>query len=206
MVLILDDVFSGLDATSEERIFSRLLGTSGLLRRLGTTVILVTHATHRLSYADHIVALGPQGIIVEQGKLGQLLAIEGYVAGLAARQTVEGEDMPQEDLPHTKQSGNSDTARENAAADLNRPIGNWAIYNYYFTSVGLLNVAVWSFVMICYSLLLSFPSKLIPVTFSGFTKWFKISGSSSGQALLPSMAILSMASTWVCSLQWNSLP
>ncbi|PMD49040.1 ABC transporter-like protein [Hyaloscypha variabilis F] len=158
MVLILDDVFSGLDATSEERIFSRLLGTSGLLRRLGTTVILVTHATHRLSYADHIVALGPQGIIVEQGKLGQLLAIEGYVAGLAARQTVEGEDMPQEDLPHTKQSGNSDTARENAAADLNRPIGNWAIYNYYFTSVGLLNVAVWSFVMICYSLLLSFPN------------------------------------------------
>jgi ABC-type multidrug transport system ATPase subunit len=175
MVLILDDVFSGLDATSEERIFSRLLGTHGLLRRLGTTVILVTHAAHRLSYADHIVALSPQGTILEQGKLGQLLTNEGYVFGLAARHTVECEDTSQEDLPPAKQSGNGDTARENAAADLNRP-GNWAIYHYYFTSVGLLNVAVWSFVMICYSLLLSFPSKLIPVTFPGFTKWVKISG------------------------------
>ena len=43
---MLDDVFSGLDAISEDRIFSRLLGRSGLLRRLGTTVILVTHAAH----------------------------------------------------------------------------------------------------------------------------------------------------------------
>jgi ATP-binding cassette subfamily C (CFTR/MRP) protein 1 len=83
--LILDDVFSGLDATSEDRIFSRLLGKSGLLHRLGTTVILVTHAAHRLSYADHIIALSAHGTILEQGKLVDLLADNGYVAGLAAR-------------------------------------------------------------------------------------------------------------------------
>ena len=81
---MLDDVFSGLDAISEERIFSRLLGRAGLLRRLGTTVILVTHAAHRLSYSDHIIALSVRGTVLEQGKFEQLVVNDGYVAGLAA--------------------------------------------------------------------------------------------------------------------------
>ena len=71
--MILDDVFSGLDAISEDRIFSRLLGKTGLLRRLGTTVTLVTHAAHRLSYADQIIALSVQGTVSEQGTFEQLL-------------------------------------------------------------------------------------------------------------------------------------
>jgi hypothetical protein len=164
-VLILDDVFSGLDATSEERIFSRLLGTNGLLRRLGTTVILVTHAAHRLSYADHIIALSPQGTILEQGKLARLLASSGYVAGLAARDISEAEGGLKEKVPPAKVGGDGDVARQNAAADISRPIGNWSVYGYYFTSAGRRNVAVWAVVMICYSMLLSFPGKIIQITF-----------------------------------------
>ena len=41
---MLDDVFSGLDADTEEHIFNKVFGPEGMLRRLGTTVILVTHA------------------------------------------------------------------------------------------------------------------------------------------------------------------
>lgn len=155
---MLDDVFSGLDATSEERIFSRLLGTNGLLRRQSTTVILVTHAAHRLSYADHIIALGPQGRVVEQGKLSQLLKTDGYVAGLTARHTTEPENESEE-VPAAKATEDRDVARENAAADLSRPVGNWAIYSYYFASAGRRNVVAWSAVMICYSVLLQFPGK-----------------------------------------------
>lgn len=43
-LVMLDDVFSGLDASTEEIIFNRLLGKQGLLRRNHVTVILVTHA------------------------------------------------------------------------------------------------------------------------------------------------------------------
>ncbi|KAF4629494.1 hypothetical protein G7Y89_g8648 [Cudoniella acicularis] len=46
-VLILDDVFSGIDADTEH-IFCRLFSKSGLLRRLDTTAILVTRAVSRL--------------------------------------------------------------------------------------------------------------------------------------------------------------
>ena len=74
---MLDDVFSGLDAISEDRIFSRLLGRSRLLRRLGATIILVTHAAHRLSYADHIISLSAQGSVSEQGKFQHLVVKNG---------------------------------------------------------------------------------------------------------------------------------
>ena len=42
--MLLDDVLSGLDATTEEQVFNRLLGKRGLFARQRTTVILVTHA------------------------------------------------------------------------------------------------------------------------------------------------------------------
>lgn len=40
---IFDDVFSGLDAITEELVFSRVFGKQGLLQQIGTTVILATH-------------------------------------------------------------------------------------------------------------------------------------------------------------------
>lgn len=43
-VVIFDDVFSGLDADTEEKIFDRLFSRGGLFRKTSTTVILVTHA------------------------------------------------------------------------------------------------------------------------------------------------------------------
>lgn len=43
-IVILDDVFSGLDSTTEKHIFTKLLGSDGILRKLEATVILVTHS------------------------------------------------------------------------------------------------------------------------------------------------------------------
>lgn len=161
---MLDDVFSGLDAISEDRIFSQLLGNNGLLRRLRTTAILVTHAAHRLSYADHVIALSPTGTISEQGKFGDLVTSNGYVGRLAARHIIETDAEPK-DGPASPKTMDDNTARINAAADLHRPIGNWAVYNYYFTSVGRRNVVVWMCLMISYSLLLNFPGKVIQSIF-----------------------------------------
>ncbi|KUJ09415.1 ABC transporter-like protein [Mollisia scopiformis] len=155
-VLMLDDVFSGLDAISEDRIFSRLLGKNGLLRQLGTTVILVTHAAHRLSYADHIIALNANGTISEQGKLQELLGKNGYVAGLAARHV--SEDTPNEEPAPAKPAAGDDVARQNAAADIHRGAGNWAVYDYYFRSAGRRNVLIWMVLMIFYSAFALFPN------------------------------------------------
>ena len=42
--MLLDDVLSGLDLETSQAIFSRLLGPTGLLRKLAATVVLATHS------------------------------------------------------------------------------------------------------------------------------------------------------------------
>ena len=43
-IVVLDDVLSALDATTEGLVVDRLLGKTGIFRRLGSTVVLATHA------------------------------------------------------------------------------------------------------------------------------------------------------------------
>jgi ATP-binding cassette subfamily C (CFTR/MRP) protein 1 len=43
-MVLLDDIFSGLDGEIEQTVFGNLFGPSGSLRRLGTTVILVSNS------------------------------------------------------------------------------------------------------------------------------------------------------------------
>ncbi|KAL1962947.1 hypothetical protein VTN77DRAFT_9043 [Rasamsonia byssochlamydoides] len=84
-VVILDDILAGLDANTEETVFDELLGPQGLLRRPDMTVIMVTNAVHRLSAADHIIALGKDGRLVEQGSFNQLYMSSGYIGSLNLR-------------------------------------------------------------------------------------------------------------------------
>ncbi|KAF7907138.1 uncharacterized protein EAF01_004725 [Botrytis porri] len=102
-ILMLDHVFSGLDIVGEEQIFTRLIGRHGLLRQLGITTILLTHAAHPLSYADHIIALN----VHDTSKESKSVDVKN----------------------------NNDTARQIASVDLERPIGNWATYQYNFESL-----------------------------------------------------------------------
>ena len=44
-VIILDDILSALDVTTERVIVDNLIGPNGLFRELGTTVLLITHAS-----------------------------------------------------------------------------------------------------------------------------------------------------------------
>jgi ATP-binding cassette subfamily C (CFTR/MRP) protein 1 len=44
-IVLLDDVLSALDSNTERQIVERLLGANGMFRKLGTTVVLVTHSS-----------------------------------------------------------------------------------------------------------------------------------------------------------------
>jgi ATP-binding cassette subfamily C (CFTR/MRP) protein 1 len=161
-ILILDDVFSGLDAGSEERIFSRLLGRRGLLRDFGTTVLLATHAAHRLSYADKIIVLDAKGSVCEQGSFSKLMKAGGYVSSLAARHTIEADVKQKEMVTLTKNAESSDPAQANAADDLNRPVGDWSIYKYYFAAAGYSNTALLLGLLASFAFFLQFPGIVDP--------------------------------------------
>jgi ABC-type multidrug transport system fused ATPase/permease subunit len=164
-VILLDDIFSGLDADTEERIFNRLFSQQGLFRKLGTTVLLVTHAVHRLSYADHIIAMTADGAIAEQGTFEQLKSSKGYVAMLEAEYKADkeeekdtGQDKPAnavhaaliEEEKEEEMIQEENTELHIAQEDLGRQSGDLSLYGYYLGSVHWASSALWAACYILY--------------------------------------------------------
>ena len=141
-LVILDDVFSGLDAETEEQIFYRLLGKQGLFQQMGITVLLVTHAVHRLPYSNHVIAFDAMGRIAEQGSFDILKNSGGYVQGLTAKLKGEDDSSSEQDeteaLPPIKLVPTFPADQEELNAqteELNRQTGDFQVYKYYFASI-----------------------------------------------------------------------
>lgn len=81
-VYIFDDILSGLDTDTEQAVFDRVFGQSGLLKQQNAIVVLCTHSIRHLPSADHIIALGSGGDIVEQGKFSELSKNGLYIQSL----------------------------------------------------------------------------------------------------------------------------
>ncbi|KAI0127028.1 ABC transporter [Xylariales sp. AK1849] len=75
-ILVLDDVFSGLDDSTKDQVCQSVFGRDGILRKRGTTTIICTHSTHLLSVADYIIALSSEGTIAEQGSFAEIVQDE----------------------------------------------------------------------------------------------------------------------------------
>lgn len=66
-LLLLDDVLGGLDPTTEQAIVDRVMGSSGLCRQHGMTMILATHSVRHARAADQVIELAHGGSIEKQG-------------------------------------------------------------------------------------------------------------------------------------------
>lgn len=82
-ILLLDDIFSNVDANTEKKILQ------GLLKNFkGKTVILVSHRTSVLEKMDRILYM-KEGEIVEDGSPEELLRKESYFGALAQLQKMQ---------------------------------------------------------------------------------------------------------------------
>ncbi|KAJ5885363.1 hypothetical protein N7495_009873 [Penicillium taxi] len=82
--LVLDDIFSGLDADTEEQVFRKVFGPEGLLRSRQTTVLLCTHSVRHLQAADYVIAL-EDGRVSEQGTFDTLMSGDSYIRRLKVK-------------------------------------------------------------------------------------------------------------------------
>lgn len=148
-LLILDDVFSGLDADTEEKVFRGVFGPDGLLRKRGSTAVLCTHSVRHLPASDHIIALG-NGTLIEQGSFEELMSSKGYVQCLGLKSSSDSDVSSQEPGPKGSPSEpkppflhTTVTQTSTRAPDLDeaRKAGDKTVYRHYFKSMGLLLAA-----------------------------------------------------------------
>lgn len=136
--LVADDALSGLDANTSRHVFTEVFGPSGLCKKHGITAILVTNDTKHVIQADHVMVLGTDGRVVEQGnpdKLKHIKGIEQATAPSSAQLPAEhpGREIGLGFRPATAPSGTSDSQH-----DLARRTGDIAVYWYYMRSIGWL--------------------------------------------------------------------
>ncbi|KAI0814233.1 putative ABC transporter [Xylaria sp. FL0064] len=137
-ILLLDDTFSGLDGETEQSIFENLFGATGLIRRLKTTVVLISNSSQYFQLADHIVVLGERGVI-EQGSWKEIKAKASSVAKFSSSN--HGKDNTVLSASFDKLSAQV-RAKDEIKLDLERHTGDPSLYGYYFSFIGLTNLAI----------------------------------------------------------------
>jgi len=144
-IVILDDVFSGLDPVTEDIIFRSLFGSDGLLRRQFQTVILATHAVHLLSKADMVILLGNNGDISYQGNYSsfptELISMNDFSNSINSAHLDKGVMIERVDPVDSEEFvprfHSLVTEIDDAVAlDIARQTGDSTVYKYYFKTMG----------------------------------------------------------------------
>ncbi|KAI0843264.1 P-loop containing nucleoside triphosphate hydrolase protein [Hypoxylon sp. FL0890] len=143
--LVFDDVLSDLDANTEEQVYHKVFSRDGLLRRRNSTVVLCTHSIKHLPSADHIIALGSDGSLVEQGSFPDLITNKGYIQSLGVREVELGtylvddiQSIDAEKSSARRETPPSPIIKSKALSfveDQGRMIGDTAIYRHYFSRI-----------------------------------------------------------------------
>ncbi|CAI6082463.1 unnamed protein product, partial [Clonostachys chloroleuca] len=133
-LMILDDVLTGLDRSTEASILNAAFGKDGLVKQLGSTVVLATNSVAHLNFADHIIVLNEDGTIAEQGTLEEVSAAGGYasrLANLPAPSTARPElELSKETLEELELPGDDEEF------DMSRSAGDFQVYKYYVQLAG----------------------------------------------------------------------
>lgn len=143
-LLVFDDVFSGLDADTEEQVFRQVFGPDGLLRRRRCTVVLCTHSVKYIPAADYIIVL-EDGTIVEQGSYAQLNTRQGYVQRLGLSGSLNSSTSSEDSIsekgvreadPQLLHQTTTNTSALEPETDVLRQVGDKSVYKHYFKSMG----------------------------------------------------------------------
>lgn len=153
-VIIMDDVFNGMDNITRNRIYTRLLGSRGILRTRKTTVVLVCHDQQPMLAADHIITLRPSHPPAE--KTPKPLSRENSLDDLVQRSSTSQTNSDGGGL----QTGEKQKYQKPKAANKGmRPqASDWGTYKYFSSAVGLPNAFFLVLLGAAFGILYTFPT------------------------------------------------
>ena len=176
-IVFFDDIMSGLDTTTEQLIFDKLLSPKGLLQKQGRTIVLFTHATKFLPTADHIIVLEKMDE-VKQGTFQSLLKTSTYL-----QKAISVLSSPRASVPNTTNSvihsAPTPTAPSHATEKFlgpSRQKGDRKIYKYYFKAVGARHSMILFVFGICLGFSSAFPTVWLSFWSDADTQAFDING------------------------------
>ncbi|KAK4185165.1 canalicular multispecific organic anion transporter 1 [Podospora australis] len=145
-LFVFDDILSGLDADTEEQVFRRVFSSNGLIRRRNATAVLCTHSVRHLPAADHIIALGTDGSIVEQGSFQELMTNDKYVStlGVVLLSGDSSSDTPSSSGTDRPKPAPPKPPVVSETTDSGRITGDFAVYRHYFARLNLISIVAFA--------------------------------------------------------------
>jgi ATP-binding cassette subfamily C (CFTR/MRP) protein 1 len=140
--LILDDILSGLDKTTEMLVFKRVFSRNGLLRKSRSTVVLATHSSHWASEADEVITMST-GTILEQAPCSKL--VHARELGLLSTDDQDSHIIPETDALQREaartvapiKTPNVDVPGNSTLTEEERRSGDKHSFMFYLSSVGV---------------------------------------------------------------------
>ncbi|CAG8022334.1 unnamed protein product [Penicillium salamii] len=136
-----DDVFSGLDNATARHVFNNVFGQTGLLRRVGCTVFLVSHTIHHLSQADLVMILGENGQVFKQGSYAEIRDSTESLAQIHCVQPLKPDHDEMEKIDELATPDDLVDPTSPLVTDGKRQTTDLSFYNYYFSALGWARIA-----------------------------------------------------------------
>ncbi|UPK94751.1 hypothetical protein LCI18_005686 [Fusarium solani-melongenae] len=155
-VAMFDDIFSGLDKVTEQAVFSRVFGRDGLLRKNGTTIILATHAVHRLPESNFVIALDKGGRLIEQGTFSGLRSGGGYVESLDISSHFDESDSDPSSSSDSPSEPKRPESQPQQQKDEAEPPSDRSVFMYYFKAIRGHNNTMQVFLIVTQGVIASF--------------------------------------------------
>ncbi|KAK3690284.1 ABC transporter [Podospora appendiculata] len=169
-IVLLDDVFSGMDGHTAEAVSGRLLGRErSLLRNRNTTVILTTHSHKTMTLADQIVVLdkgrvatvgSPTAVLQDNSGDIRKLALsisdsgsskEGDIVDeitAAAGEGLRAGPLPVGESLDVDGASAPQVPEDNSLTDTRRKNGELSVYKYYLASSGYVPVGLYALAIV----------------------------------------------------------
>ncbi|KAK2008949.1 ABC transporter [Colletotrichum eremochloae] len=163
-ILVFDDILSGLDNDTAAAVFRKVFGLDGIIRRRRATAVLCTHAIKHLPLADHIIALGSDGTLIEEGTFDDLMRDKKYVASLGVKATHSDTDSETGSTSDSKPDPLPAPKPKRAPAvvdelmEKSRQTGDIKVYAHYFRSLSMPATVIFMLCSLSYAVFSTFPT------------------------------------------------